>query len=185
MRQQFRDKTRDELADAVNALGVRASLIERGTPLENHRKPTWARALGAIDLTDGPIQSINVFKRDGSRYSAPKWWAVLYIPDERPLSGSGPVSVKTVRKRSFPRLWKIVDVTWIGEDGGASLLRTLTNDQAVRRMAISGGDVEIERAANDDFPGWIVTIHGKFAPSNEQWGTVQQIIAYVLESHSG
>ena len=50
---------------------------------------------------------------------------------------------------------------------------------------MSGGDVEIERAATDDFMGWTVTIHGKFAPSNEQWGAVQQIIAYVLESHSG
>ena len=130
MREQFRDKTRDELADAVDALGVRVSLIEGGTPSENRRKPTWARALGAIDLTDGPIQSINVFKRDGSRYSAPKWWAVLFIPEGRPLSGSGPVSVKAVRKRSFPQLWKITDVTRTGEDGGAGLLRTLTNDQA-------------------------------------------------------
>ena len=73
MREQFREKTRDELAEALIALGVRASLIERGTPWENRRKPTWARALGAIDLTDGPIQSINVFKRDGSQYSAPRW----------------------------------------------------------------------------------------------------------------
>ena len=185
MREQFRDKTRDELADALNALGVRASLIERGTPSENRRKPTWARALGAIDLTDGPIQSINVFKRDGSRYSAPKWWAVLFIPEERPLSGSGPVLMKTVRKRSFPRLWKIVDVTWTGEDVGSGLLRTLTNDRAVRHMAMSGGDVEIERATTDDFTGWIMTTHGKFAPSSEQWNTVQRIVAYLLESRNG
>ena len=55
MRERLRDKTRDELLDALSALSVRASLIERDTPSENRRKPTWARALGAIDLTDGPI----------------------------------------------------------------------------------------------------------------------------------
>ena len=180
MRERFRDKTRDELLDALNALGVPASLIERDTPSENRRKPTWARAQGAIDLTDGPIQSINVFKRDGSRYSAPKWWAVLFILEGRPLSGSGPVSVKTVRKRSFPQLWKITDVTWTGEDGGSGLLRTLINDSAVRHMAMRG-DLEIEHEASNEFMGWVMTIHGKFAPSGEQWSTMQQIVAYFLE----
>ena len=185
MRERLRDKTRDGLLDALSALGVRASLIERGTPTENHRKPTWALALRAIDLTDGPIQSINVFKRDGSQYSASRWWAVLYIPEERQCSLDRPVSVKTVRKRSFPNLWKITDVTWTGEDVDSDLLRTLTNDRAVRHMAMSGGGLEIEHEATDDFTGWVMTIHGKFEPSNEQWGTVQQIVAYVLESRSG
>ena len=186
MRERFRDKTRDELVDALNALGVRASMVERGTAAENRRKPTWARALGAVDLPDGgPIRSINVFKRDGSQYSAPKWWAALYVPDERRFSRSRPVSVKTVRKRSFPQFWRITDVTWSGEDVGTGLLRTLSNDRAVRRMVMRVGDVEIEREAIDDFTGWIVTIHSKFAPSAEQWGTVQQIITYLLESRSG
>lgn len=185
MRERFRDKTRDELLDSLSALGVRASLIERGTPSENRRKPTWARALGAIDLIDGPIQSINVFKRDGSQYSRPRWWAALYIPGERTFSRNRPVSVKTVRKRSFPKLWKITDVTWTGEDLSTGLLSTLTNDRAVRHMAMSGGGLEIEHEAIDDFTGWIMMIHGKFAPSGEQWSTVQQIVAYLLESRSG
>ena len=93
--------------------------------------------------------------------------------------------MKTVRKRSFPQLWKITDVTWTGEDGGADLLRTLTNDRAVRHMAMSGGGLEIEHEAIDNFTGWIMTTHGKFAPSNEQWSTVQQIVAYLLESRNG
>ena len=78
-----------------------------------------------------------------------------------------------------------MDVTWIGEDLGAGLLRTLTNDRAVRSMAMAGGGLEIEHEAIDDFTGWIMTIHGKFAPSNEQWSTVQQIVEYLLESRSG
>ena len=96
MKEKLRDKTRDDLAHALNSLGV-------------------------IDLPEGPIRWINILKRDRSKNSPPKWWINLCIPDERPVLIHKEVKVRTVRKKSFPLFGKVVDVAWKGEDYGTGL----------------------------------------------------------------
>lgn len=73
MRERFRDKARDNLEAALQSLGLPASMSERDEPIENVQKPGWSRALGSIEVTDGPISRVNFFKIDGSQYSPNRW----------------------------------------------------------------------------------------------------------------
>ena len=84
-KERFRDKTRDKLTQALNALGIRAEMAERGRAEEGVNNSWYQRSLGVIDLQDGPVRWINVLKKDGSQYSAPQWWYILFIPDERSI----------------------------------------------------------------------------------------------------
>lgn len=102
MREKLRDKTRDQLTVALNALGVQAVMAERGRPEEAIHNSWWQRSLGVIDLSEGPVRWINVVKKDGGRDSPPRWWINLCIPDERQLPGRRTVKIKTARKKSFP-----------------------------------------------------------------------------------
>ena len=86
MKEKLRDKTRDKLVHSLNALGVGATMAERGRPEERIRKSWGKRSLGVIDIPQGPIRYINIVRQDGSQYSPPQWWLVLCIPDERPFS---------------------------------------------------------------------------------------------------
>ena len=121
MREKLRDKTRDDLAHALNSLGVRAEMAERGRVEEKINNSWINRSLGVIDLPEGPIRWINILKRDRSKNSPPKWWINLCIPDERPVLIHKEVKVRTVRKKSFPLFGKVVDVAWKGEDYGTGL----------------------------------------------------------------
>ena len=67
MREKIRDKTRDELADHLNSIGVEASLSERKRPEESIGNKWWRRSLGVIDIATGPISFINVVKKDRSK----------------------------------------------------------------------------------------------------------------------
>ena len=51
----------------------------------------------------------------------PRWWIILCVPDEIPISNHQAVKIKTIRKKTFPLFGEIVDVTWRGNDYGAGL----------------------------------------------------------------
>ena len=93
MKEKLRDKTRDNLANALNSLGVQAEMAERGREEEKVNNAWWNRSLGIIDLSDGPISFINVIKKDQSKESPPMWWVNFCIPDERPISGGREIDV--------------------------------------------------------------------------------------------
>ena len=76
MKEKLRDKTRDKLVHSLNALGVGATMAERGRPEERIRKSWGKRSLGVIDIPQGPIRCINIVRQDGSQYSPPQWWLV-------------------------------------------------------------------------------------------------------------
>ncbi len=57
MKEALRDKTRDNLAYALNLLGVRAELAERDRA-EERIHSSWRRSLGIIDILEGPIKWI-------------------------------------------------------------------------------------------------------------------------------
>ena len=87
MKERLRDKTRDELTLALNALGIKChAMAERERPEEKIQDTWMNRSQGIIDVQEGPIRWVNCLKRDGSQYSPPQWWTVFGIPDERPFS---------------------------------------------------------------------------------------------------
>ena len=60
MKEIFRDKSRDKLAQNLNSLGVRAILAERGRAEEKVENSWYQRSLGIIDIQDGLVTWINI-----------------------------------------------------------------------------------------------------------------------------
>jgi len=145
----FRDKTRDNLARNLNSLGIRAELAERGRAEEQVENSWYQRSLGIIDISEGLATWINILKKDGSKNSPPRWWVIIGIPDERPLSNHKAVDIKTIRKKTFPLFGKVVDVTWKGEDHHTGLAEVLSNDEAVKNLAKRIGNLTIHSYAKD------------------------------------
>ena len=76
MKDKFRDKTRDQLLDTLNLIGVKAKMTERkgvnlgklsiSKDLEKIENSWYQRSLGLIEVSESPIKWINVLKKDGS-----------------------------------------------------------------------------------------------------------------------
>ena len=181
MREKLRDKSRDELAAALNAIGIKAEMAERKRLEEKIQKSWYKRSLGIIDISEGPIRWINVVKKDGGKDSPPRWWIVLCIPDEKPISGHQEINIKTVRKKTFPLFGKVTDVTWKGRDHRTGLVDFLSNDQAVKELATKIGNLKI-RSCTEEFQGWTLQVDRRFEPTSQDWKTLQQIADYLLTS---
>jgi hypothetical protein len=177
----FRDKSRDRLAQNINSLGIRADLAERGRAEEKAENSWYQRSLGIIDIPDGLVRWINILKKDASRNSPPLWWVILGIPDERPLSKHQAVDIKTIRKRAFPLFGKVVDVTWRGKDHHTGLADVLSNDEAVKSLAKRIGNLAAHSYAKE-FQGWTLTVDRRFEPTSQDWDTIQKIANYILSS---
>ena len=91
--------------------------------------------MGVIGIPKGPIRWINILKRDRQRNNPPRWWVILGMTDERPISDRQAVKIKTVRKKIFPLFGKVVDV--------------LSNDETVKNLAKKIGNLEIRSYAYD------------------------------------
>ena len=181
MKELVRDKSRDELADALNSVGVKAEMAERGRAEEEVENSWYQRSLGIIDIPEGSIRWVNILKKNRSKHSGPRWWVVLGIPDDRPVSTRQQTKIKTVRKKTFPLFGKVVDVIWKGNDGGTSLVNTLSNDVPTKKLAERIGNLEIKSQA-DRFQGWTLTVDRRFSPTGQDWETVEKIADYILSA---
>ena len=183
MKEKFRDKTRDDLAYALNLLGVRAELAERERD-EERIQSSWRRSLGVIDILGEPVEWINVTKRDGSQHSPPQWWNVLFIPDERIASIRAPVEIDTVRRKSFPLFGKITGVTWKGDDGGTGLMTTLANDPTVKKLSVKIGNLEV-RSYSEELQGWTLQVDRRFRPTRQDWEAITTVAEHLLAAPRG
>ena len=181
MKEWVRDKSRDELADALNSVGVKAEMAERGRAEEKVEGSWYQRSLGIIDIPEGSIRWVNILKKDRSKHSGPRWWVVLGIPDERSISSHKEIKIKTVRKRTFPLFGKVVDVVWKGYDGNTGLVNTLSKDVPTKTLATRIGNLEVKSQANG-LQGWTLTVDRRFSPTSQDWETVEKIAGYILSS---
>ena len=181
MVERLRDKTRDELAYNLNSLGVKAEMAERGRAEDKIDNSWYQRSLGIIDIPEGLVRWINILKKDRSRNSPPRWWVVFCIPDERPISTRQIVKISTTRKKAFPLLGKVVDINWKGNDYSTGLIDTLSNDETVKDLAKSLGNIQIRSYAKE-FQGWILVVDRRIKLTNQDWSTIQKIAGYMLSS---
>jgi hypothetical protein len=181
MKEIFRDKSRDELARDLNALGIRADLAERGRAEEKIENSWYQRSLGIIDIPEGLVRWINILKKDASKNSPPLWWVILCIPDKRPVPNHKAVDIKTIRRKAFPLFGKVVDVTWKGNDHHTGLAEVLSSDAAVKNLAQRIGNLVIH-SYDKEFQGWTLQVDRRFVPTNQDWATIQKITDYILSS---
>ena len=181
MKEGLRDKSRDGLTYALNSVGIKAEMAERGRAEEKVEDSWHRRSLGVIDILEGSIRWVNILKRDAGQHNPPKWWVVLGSPDERPVSTRQQTKIKTVRKKTFPLFGKVVDVIWKGYDGGTGLVNTLSKDVPTKTLAKRIGNLEIKSQA-DRFQGWTLTVDRRFSPTSQDWETLEKIAGYILSS---
>ena len=206
MREKMRDKSRDDLAYALNLFGVKAEMSDRGRPEEKVENSWFQRSLGVIDISEGPIRWINILKRDRSKDTPPKWWVVMGIPDTVEISRSKEIKIKTVRKKNFPLFGKVVGVDWKGDSGSTGLGSTLSIDQDVKMLTEPLPNMQIKSHSNTNncensrekrnattsfcvscggflgFQGWTLVFDKRFTPSNKDWGVICKICDYILSS---
>ena len=193
MKNRFRDKTRDQLVDTLNLIGVKAEMTDRKSVdlekssiskhLEKTENSWYQRSLGLIEVIEGPIKWINILKKDGSDKSPPRWWIVMGVNDNRVLSTSRKIQLKTIRKKNFPIFGKITGVSWEGSDRDTNLAERLSKDEATKSLATRVGNIEI-KIQTKEFKGWTITVDRKFNPTIEDWKTYQTIAHYLLSAPS-
>jgi hypothetical protein len=171
----LRDKTRDELADMLNAAGVKASLSDRERSEEKIGNKLLRHSLGIIDIeSDGLIRFINIVKEDGDDERGAQFWFYLGVPGDRPVPKSDSVDIRTRRKKSFGLVGKVTGVTWNGEDRASGLANTLSDDDEIEQLAAKIGDIRVE-TLHDDFTGWSIEIDRKFEPTADRWKALEKI----------
>lgn len=169
------------MAYALNSVGVKAEMAERGRAEEKVEDSWYQRSLGVIDILEASIKWVNILKRDAGQNNPPKWWVVLGILDERSLSSHQEIKIKTVRKKTFPLFGKVADVVWKGYDGNTGLVNTLSKDLTTKTLAKRIGNLEIKSQANG-FQGWTLTVDRRFSPTSQEWETLEKIAGYILSS---
>ncbi len=176
--ERFRDKTRDTLEEALQAIGVGAEMAERGRDEEAYGKRLFTRSLGVIDIADGPISWVNVVKQDGSDRSPPQWWFIFGIPDARKMPKGGTIKLTTLRKKSFPIFGEVLDVSWRGKDRGTGLIDMLSEDATVDDLVKRVRDMTLQNRTHP-FQGWTLQTGKNFSFSQEDWDALQTIAYYV------
>ena len=188
--ERWRDKTRDNLANALNSIGVRAEMAERDRPEEGICKRTFTRSIGVVDIADGPYRWVNVVKQDGNQYSPTRWWTVFCLPDEernvapqdlREIDNRQFVNIKTSREKSFPLFGRVTAVSWEGDDHGTGLLDTLSGDAVVTLLAKKVGCLEVA-GYDKEFQGWTVQVDTGLRPKRQDWEALLRIAGYLLPS---
>ena len=189
MREMFRDKSRDEMAENLNSSGVKAEMADRGRPEEGIKsvsiwlRPFRPRSLGLIDiLEDGPIRWINVVRiKRRDKNSGPRYRAVLGIPDDSIPMNHKQLKMKTVRKKAFPVFGQVTDVYWEGKGNLQPLVKVFSDDLDIDNVVTDLGNMSVYTHPNK-FQGWTLELGRMFVPTESRWATFQKIANYLLSS---
>jgi hypothetical protein len=185
----FRDKNRDNLTTALNTLGIRAVMLERGRAEEqiwNKHLGRWGSSLGIVQVAGDQITWVNVVRLARRSQHSPAYYnAVFGIPDSTLPHEHHPIEIKTVRKKSFPVFGKVIDVQWEAKDVLAPLVDVFSKDEDITNFVKDVGDISVHTHPKQ-FLGWTVevrTSHRIFLPVVvDQWNVLHKIADYVIAS---
>ena len=181
MQEKILDKTRDELNDHLNAIGVSSVIAERERPEEKVGKSRSRHSLGIIDIDGATIYWANIMKEDLSKDSSERWWIHFGVPDEHSIPKEQSVRIKTKRKKSFPAFGTGAKVMWEGQDQGLRLVKALTANSEISQLATDLGNIEV-RSLHDDFQGWSIQIDRKIEPTLDHWEALEELAEILLSS---
>ena len=193
MREAVRDKSRETMAESLEAAGIQAEIVDRELrrPEEKLRTSHLLgkhSSLGLIDIrTDSPISWINVVRTKRADKHGPARYRVVFgIPDQSIPMNDKQLKLKTVRKKTFPLFGKVIDVSWRGEAHTLPLAKTLSEDEEIDRAVADLGDVTIFTHPNQ-FQGWTIEINKIFSPhppfvTIDRWEALKHIANYLISS---
>ena len=160
---------------------VNTVVSERGRPEEDIRATgglPGVGSLGIIDVSDNLIKWINVVRtrtRDGQGGPA-RYRIVLGIPDSSVPLDHNQISMKTVRRKSFPIFGKVIGVNWEATNENLQQLATLfSDDPDIDQLVTRSGDISIYTHPNK-FQGWTIEVSSRnFFPMQDDWDAIKKI----------
>src|SRR5437667_1615401 len=194
-----RDRTRVNLYNKLQSLGVSARIEERGHQAEqisrSRKAERWelrGHSLGVIEITGGPIRWVNV-KRYGADQEV--WYGFEYaIPDVK-VSDFPPVRLKLVRSRKWgfgvKDVWglgPVKEVWWNGKDFGLGIIERLSRDASIAnavqaapgtRTVLTNLEIDVDKKHGY----WILTGDGvgkRDVLSSDLWHTYKKIALHLL-----
>ena len=105
----FRDKNRDRIAERLSAMGIEATMLERGRAEEQIRKKAiWESSLGIIQLAGDQITGVNVVRiRRRGKSNPAQYRAIFGIPDPTLPVEHHPLKIMAESEKSFPVFGKM------------------------------------------------------------------------------
>ena len=179
-----RDPARDNVCTALQKLGVRAELAERGRT-EEEVTPSWMKSHGVIDVLDRQIGWV-IVKSMMSNKGAKFWWVEYGVPDQRVAGAFPKVKIKTSPVRAKPRkthlVGRVVGLRWKGVDSDLGIIRRLNDDVSLRQPLTGSGDLEIR--AYPEHRCWVLIADPddpiRVDPSSELWDSIETIAGHLL-----
>ena len=188
IKDNVRDKSRDNFYKHLITLGIDVSLAERGAKEEKLFNPWHRRSLGIINIhSNSPISYINIIKRDRSKDSPPRWWYYFGIPSKTSKNKSDYIEIKSTRIKSFPVFGKVESIRWGFNANGEILAETFTKDPAINSLSMDLGDIKVQ-SLHENFSGYSIELEFKGKKSKStalninHWGTLNKIAKIFIEN---
>ena len=188
LKNNIRDKSRDNFYQHLMTLGIDVSLAERGAKEEKLFNPWHRRSLGVINInSDSLISYINIIKRDRSKDTPPRWWYYFGIPSITSKNKSDYIEIKSTRIKSFPVFGKVESIRWGFNANGEILAETFTKDPAINSLSMDLGDIKVQ-SLHENFSGYSIELEFKGKKSKStalninHWGTLNKIAKIFIEN---
>ena len=184
LKERFRSHARDEFCAALQMLGVKVQMAERGRP---EQRIEGGGSLGLIDITKGPIRWVNVCRQ---KTSGSDFYRIEYgVPDTKVRPGYDGLRVSGVRVKTFPVLGRVVDLRWQGDDLGTGLIDLLKGDISLSGPLTTGTDLKIRYYGEHGC--WIISTpwipsgllrswRAVLIPSAELWHCYEAVAGHLL-----
>ena len=188
LKNNTRDKSRDNFYQHLITLGIDVSLAERGAKEEKLFNPWHRRSLGIINInSDSLISYINIIKRDRSKDTPPRWWYYFAIPSKTSENKNDYTEVKSTRIKSFPVFGKVKSIRWDHNANGEFLAEKFTKDSEINSLSIDLGDIKIQ-SLHENFSGFSIELEfkGKGSKSTtlniNHWNTLNKISKIFIDN---
>jgi len=187
LRENFQEKTRENICAGLQGLGIDAQMAARGRVEEKITSGfsllrSRERQLGLIDIRKGPIRWINVRKAeaggDAGLVTPDIYYTDYGVPDHRIKPSYSQPWIKSVPKKTFPVLSKVTDLRWKGKDLALGVISRLNSDISIKDPIRRSCDVNIR--AHGYHSCWIISTKTRNPPSMELWNCYQAIAAHLL-----
>ena len=102
------------------------------------------------------------------------------VPDKTIPIAHKSLSIKTIRRKSFPIFGKVLGVEWLGDSNVEPLVKLFSEDDEVKEFVTEFGDVNVKTHPNK-FQGWTIETNKRNLTEN-YWNTLQKIANYLIYS---
>ena len=189
LKNNIRDKSRDNFYQHLMTLGIDVSLAERGAKEEKLFNPWHRRSLGVINInSDSLISYINIIKRDRSKDTPPRWWYYFGIPSITSKNKSDYIEVKSTRIKSFPVFGKVKSIRWNFNANGKILAGNFTKDSEINSLSMDLGNIKVQ-SLHENFSGYSIELEFKgirkksTTLSINHWNTLNKISKILIKNN--